>query len=652
MDEVYINVFRDGGLFERSRYGIEYPYIFPDDKEIFDKIPTISISDFSEIDGGPYPASSLGPIHLFTNNTTWIKGRHTLRGGVALEYSGEDDFDQINVQGVPGGTNNQNGRFEFRNGRPDGAGLAIGNTALGLFDNYAEIGQRALTKWRALGVDLFIQDSWRPTSDLTIEGGVRWAYWPPWYGLDNNASSFYESLYDPSRAVQIDPGNGQVVAGTGDRYNGVSLPAGGWPDGACQAVDIACSDEFDNLFRGVPRGMTETHANVFEPRLGFSYLVNEQTIVKASVGVFHNRVTLNDALLLGGNPPIQPMIAVQNGTADAPGGTEAGNFPFVMTAIDPVFNHPTSYQWSAGFQRELPFSFTLDMTYVGRRGLYLQRERNINQLPEGTLDLPENEGIHANALRPYQGFGVIRLAENAGKSSYHGLQTQLERRYRNGFKISVAYTLSRLKDNADDKRNIIFNTYDDSGYWGISGRDRTHVVAISYIYDLPFYRDQNTMLGNVLGGWQVSGATFFGSGGRGWPGRGDDVAGVGDSTGQPYDYLGGLYDGANGQLSEGAGEDDNFYFNPNAFARPADGRFGNAPRNLIEQPGFQQWDIALFKNFRLNGRRGLQFRAEFFNFPNHPNLSGAQTNPDDANFGRITGKGGERNVQLSLRFNF
>ena len=85
-DDVFINVFEEGGVYQRSKYGIDYPYVFQE-KEIFDKVPTVSISGFQEIDGGPYPASSSGPIHTVSNTTTWVKGRHTFKGGLAVEYS-------------------------------------------------------------------------------------------------------------------------------------------------------------------------------------------------------------------------------------------------------------------------------------------------------------------------------------------------------------------------------------------------------------------------------------------------------------------------------------------------------------------------------------------------------------------------------------
>ena len=133
-------------------------------KEIEEKIPTVNLDTFSSINGGPYPAFSRGPITTFSNATTWVKGRHAFKAGIVVEYSGEDDFDQINVNSIPGGTNNQNGQFEFRNGGANRTGVGMADLALGLFTNYAEIGERAFTKWRSLATDVFVQDSWKPTA--------------------------------------------------------------------------------------------------------------------------------------------------------------------------------------------------------------------------------------------------------------------------------------------------------------------------------------------------------------------------------------------------------------------------------------------------------------------------------------------------------
>lgn len=649
-DDVFINVF-EGGAFQRSRSGINYPYVFGGvgQKEIDDKIPTISISNFSEIDGGPYPAFSSGPIHTIQNVSTYVRGRHTLKAGVQFEYSGQDDFDQINVSAIPGSTNNQNGRFEFRDSRAGGTGTAIANVALGLFDNYAELGERNLTKWRALATDIFVQDSWRPTAKLTIEGGFRYVYWPPWYSTTNNISTFAASAYNPAFAPTVNPTNGTLSGGV--RFNGMMLPGNGF-EGETASSSLASDPNVQRLFTGQPRGFSQTHANAFEPRLGATYQYNDKTVLRVSAGKFHNRVTLNDSTLLGGNVPFQPQATISNGSADNPAGVgvNPGNLPIGATAQDLVFKHPTSYMWSAGVQREIPFGFIVDVSYVGRRGLYLQRERNINQLPLGTLTNPANAGVNIAALRPYAGYGVIRLSENAGRSIYNSLQISADRRYTNGLKVGFAYTLAKSTDNASDKRNVLWNTYDDTLYEGPSNFDRRHVLAFYYIYDLPFFREQDTLLKNLLGGWQISGATFMRSGTPFTVGQSSqDIAGVGDvGFGQPWSQSGQaninyqLYDGTPGSVA----------MDTSVFVRPANGTFGNSPRNAYYNPGEQQWDLAIFKNFNLGGTRRLQLRGEAFNFINHPNLGGINSDPLSGNFGRITSKGGQRDIQLSVRLQF
>jgi Carboxypeptidase regulatory-like domain len=649
IDQVFINVFTESGLYKRSRTGVDYPYIFPDRKEIPDKIPSVNIDTFTGIDGGPYPSSSQGPIHVFSNATTYVKGRHAFKAGLSFEYSGEDDFDQINVNSIPGGTNNQNGAFDFRNDQLSGVGMA--NMALGLFTNYAEIGERAFTKWRALTTDIFLQDSWKPTSNLTIEGGFRYVIWPPWYSTTNNIANFDPRFYDAANAAVISPSTGRIVSGP--RYNGIVLPGDGFEGNGSDLV-VASDPRVQALFRGQPRGFSDTHYNVFEPRVGVSYGLNAKTIVRASTGVFHNRVTLNDSSLLGGNPPFQPMVTVQNGRVDNPAGGAGGgsDLPFAMQGQDIAFKHPTSYVWSAGVQRELPYGVVVDATYVGRRGLYLQRERNINQLQPGTIQA--NPTVNIAALRPFKGYGALRIAENAGYSKYNSLQLSADKRYSNGVKFGLAYTLGKSEDNASDKRDVLWNSYDDSNFWGASSFDRRHVLSVYYIYDLPFWRDQTSLMKNLLGGWQISGSSFFRTGTPFSITRTNDIAGVGEGANrQPVDLVGDIYGNANGQFSAGSGKDDNFIFNPNAFANPTAGRFGNSTRNIVRNPGDQQWDLAIFKNFTVSGEQKIQFRVEMFNFINHPNLSGPNSDITNVNFGRsITKDGNRRDIQLALRYIF
>src|SRR5262245_59374959 len=129
--------------------------------------------------------------------------------------------------------------------------------------------------------------------------------------------------------------------------------------------------------------------------------------------MFHNRTLLNDSTLVGGNPPIQGIAGVSDGSADAPGGVVKRNFPFLITANDYDYNHPTAWAWNLMVQRQLPLGLTVESGYVARRAYRQPRERNINQLLPGTRQA--NPGINTEALRPYQGLQIIRISEHAAQ---------------------------------------------------------------------------------------------------------------------------------------------------------------------------------------------------------------------------------------------
>ncbi len=332
-----------------------------------------------------------------------VRGRHTFKAGVSVEYSGEDDFDQINVSAIPGSTNNQNGRFEFLDGRAGGTGLGIANTALGLFSNYAELGQRNFTAWRALATDLFIQDSWKPTANLTVEGGFRYVYWPPWYSTTNNIANFDPRFYDRNNAAVIDRTTGRLVSGP--RYNGIVLPGDGF-EGDGNDLDVAQNPAVQALFIGEPRGFSQTHDNVFEPRFGLSYQLEREDgdpRQRRQLPQPRHAERLDAARRQPAVPAAGDGVERQRGQPGGAGGNAAATLPFGINGQDTVFKHPTSYMWSAGVQRELPFGFVGDITYVGRRGLYLPRERNINQLPLGTHPGPGQRRRQRRLPPPVQG---------------------------------------------------------------------------------------------------------------------------------------------------------------------------------------------------------------------------------------------------------
>ena len=150
-----------------------------------------------------------------------------------------------------------------------------------------------------------------------------------------------------------------------------------------------------------------------------------------------------------------------------------------------MFKIPTAWNWNATVQRELPGRTTIEVGYVGRRGIHNQRKRNINQLLPGTVQA--NPGVNANALRPYRRDGHPRAGgELRPVHVQRTCRSALSAASRKGFQFDVAYTLSRLRDNASSLTEILPNAYSDKGYYGISDLDRTHVLIISYIYELPF----------------------------------------------------------------------------------------------------------------------------------------------------------------------
>ncbi len=670
VDRVFIGVQREGGRFQRSKYGISYPYIFPERKEIPDKIPTIAIfnSPFTDLDGGPYPSQSTGPIYQFADNLTKITGNHTFKFGGIFERSGQNDFDQINVAGVPGGTNNQNGRFEFNDSRAGGSGVAVANAAMGLFTTYAEIGQRAFTPYRGNMFEGFAQDSWKATEKLRLELGLRYTIMNPYYySLWRNMAVFDPRRYDSSKAAVQDPRTGFIISG--DRFNGVAIPGDGWPDAARGRVTIADTGQFNRLFSGGSKTWGELQKGNFQPRIGLAYRLTEKTVLRSGFGRFMARPGVSDNIFLGGNPPFQPIVSIATGLADNPAGGQPSNFPFFFMTTDAVFKIPSAYAWNVTVEREIGFNTTFSAAYVGRTGLNLERERNLNQLPVGTcpkgncpfinVSDPSQGRFNVNVLRPYKGFAVIALGEDAARSVYNGLQIEANRRFTHGLGFGVAYTYSKSEDNASGRRDRVWNAFDDRNFWGASSFDTRHVMVINFIYRLPFLNDRTTWSGKLLGSWQVTGITQFQTGTPFTVTSGTDFAGIGSGTEQqPWNVNGNpVLSRGERQFSQGSG-DQNFYFrtrNPDGtsiFTEPTLGTFANQTRNTLYNVGFQNWNLALFKDFGFSERHKLQFRAEFFNWPNHPNWNNAETNPDKATFGKVTGKSSARNVQLSLRYNF
>jgi hypothetical protein len=675
LDNVYIPV-DSAHFFDRTKAGLNYPYIFPDGKLIPTRIPTVNMSPFSGLSGGPYPSHSTGPIYNVSDSITWIKGNHTFKFGFLYERSGENDNDEINVQACPTCTNNQNGQFLFTDGRAGGTGVAPANAALGLFDTYSEIGHRAYTIFRGSMYEGFAQDAWKVTQKLHVDYGVRYSVIVPYSALWRNMIVFDPKYYDPAKAVKVDPTTGRIVPGTGDPFNGMVIPGSSFPDSAKGRFPEADSGQFNYLFRGGAESSyySKIHWGQFQPRVGIAYQLTPKTVLRAGGGRFFTRLGVSDSVFLGGNPPFQPNASVTNGSVDNPGAGGAASIPLVVTTQSKEFKNPEAWNWNFTLERELPGNSVVSVAYVGRRGLHLQREADINQPTTATvapfLKADGSLSVNLDSLRPYQGFGSIRQTDNVASSRYNSFQLSWNRRYSKGLLFGLSYTLSKSSDDGSNQRDVIPNTYDAHNLWGPSEFDARHILVINGLYDLPFFRNQTNVAGRLIGGWQVSAVAQFQTGTPCGAAEGRDYAGVGLDSNFGCG-VNGQYWIVNGdpkivgQFAAGGTQDPSQWFatkNPDGspiFTRPTFGTFNQAQnvRNLIYQPGFQNWNLGLFKKFAFNERTGLQFRAEAFNAFNHPNWGGAsgggvQFNPTNGAFGKVTTKGSERNMQLSLRFYF
>jgi hypothetical protein len=244
------------------------------------------------------------------------------------------------------------------------------------------------------------------------------------------------------------------------------------------------------LFVGAPDGLTETHKNVFEPRVGLSYGLNEKTIVKVSSGVFHNRVTLNDSLLLGGNPPFQPQVGATNGSVDNPGGRRRRLAAVRHDRDRPGVQAPRRLhvfdrrpaRSAARLRHRRDLCWTVGPQPAARARHQPAAGRHATGEPGGQYRLP----APVQGLRRHPPVGERRPLDLQRPAAERGppLQERLQ--------VRPAYTLSHSLDNASTKRDILFNSYDDSGFWGNSSFDRRHVFNFYYIYDLPFFQQDKS----------------------------------------------------------------------------------------------------------------------------------------------------------------
>jgi hypothetical protein len=363
--------------------------------------------------------------------------------------------------------------------------------------------------------------------------------------------------------------------------------------------------------------------------------------------MFLQRNQISSSAALGGQPPLMEQQTVVNGLVDSPAGAARRDFPLTVFMQDPVFRTPTAWTWNATVERELPATTRLSVSYVGRRGYYNSRLRNISQLTPGTLQA--NPGVNADFLRPFKGFGVVNLLENAGQSKYNGLQVSVERRRASGLGFTASYSFSRVQDDASALTTVLPNALDAKSFWGIADFDRTHSLLINTIYNLPTLSGRSQVVRSIFGNWGLVGVTQIQSG-TPFSVRaptGVDYAGIGPGGGQQFWNQVGDPKIMRTDFTTSA-----VWFNKAAFAAPAAGTFGAQPRNALRNPGSWEANLSVHRNFPVTEGQRFEFRWEAFNVFNHPNLGDAGNNPTMGSFGLVTSKDGNRTMQVSLQYVF
>jgi hypothetical protein len=204
----------------------------------------------------------------------------------------------------------------------------------------------------------------------------------------------------------------------------------------------------------------------------------------------------------------------------------------------------------------------------------------------------------------------------------------------------VAYTFSRTITDASGFAQGPQNSYDLRAERGLASFDRAHMLILNYVYDLPFFRNRGGFIGQTLGGWELSGVTQFQTG------TPLTIGLTGGNLG-----LATRPDVVAGQKGDGP-QTISQWFNTAAFAYPAYGYFGNAGNNIVRGPGVQQWDLSLFKTFRIGEHVNFNLRGEAFNAFNHTNFLGVSTALGNGDFGQVVSAHEARVMQVSAKIEF
>ncbi len=309
-----------------------------------------------------------------------------------------------------------------------------------------------------------------------------------------------------------------------------------------------------------------------------------------------------------------------------------------IITLDPCRCFPNDYNqmWTFNVQREITNNLGLEVGYVGSRAVHLNRSDDANQ------PLPGPGSVQSR--RPLPSWAAIRMIRNDASASYHALQAQLRKRFSKGMLFVANYAWSHSITDGLDTNSGPFPMNFRRRDWekGNSPNDLTHNFNTSIVYELPF-QFRSGWLNQVARGWQANAIVTLSSGLPFTVSALGDVANTGSS--QRADRL------ADGRLPGGKQSIDR-WFDTTAFANPAQFTYGTAGRRIMRQAGTKLVDFGLYRNFRFAEHHNIQFRGEFFSLFNTPQFGAPDSTVNTPSFGKVGSAGGNRNIQLSLKYMF
>ncbi|MFN7997983.1 MAG: TonB-dependent receptor [Bryobacteraceae bacterium] len=542
----------------------------------------------------------------------WTKGKHQFSvggeyghgyGGIANDYRA-------------------NGYFTFDGAAPF-TGDALADFMIGKFYNLEQgVGEYKNTRFNIMSV--FAQDSFRVTPRLTLDLGLRWDPFFPYTDAEGKLATYH-------------PGAQST------RYPNA-------PAGILYAGDP-----------GVPPGVFNRVWANLGPRVGFAWDVfgNGSTAIRGGYGIYYDRPNTISTNAQADQAPFGTVVNVNGSDTNSltnPYANSTNPFPastnpprdvqFVLPDVAYMatagMRNAQLQSWNLTIEHQLPGQFVGRIAYAGSKGSRLASLREGN----AAIYIPGSD-LSTDQRRPlYPNFGQMTLVEPGDNSSFHSLQLNLERRFAHGFTILSNYTFAKSIDTSSYNKQTgqtVTNPYNRGFDRGLSDFNHAHVFNLSGLWDLPI-KPVNHALNTLIGGWQFSGIVSLKSGepfeiysdvDNSGSGIGSDRA---DLIGNPY-LSGGRSRGQ--QVAE--------WLNPAAFTVNAPGTFGNVGRNLFIGPGYASTDLSLQKDFRIQERFAVQFRAEAFNAFNRPNLMNPTGDLLSGNFMVINSAFDPRILQFALR---